>query len=116
MLQNYITGSYYRIILRNDINEVYYGIIFMKRIPGMPRTSLELPGAPGIPWARPWEPRGRPWDPRARLGPPGDVPETPGTPLGPPRDAPKTPRDTYGPQKMQYLDKYTAPEALDCCV
>ena len=48
-LRDYMTGSYYRIILRNDIMELYYGIISMKTIPGMPGTSPEPPGIPGIP-------------------------------------------------------------------
>ena len=66
--RNYITASYYAIILRNDITELYYGIIFVKSILGMPGTSpAGAPGIPGIPWARP--------------GTPGDAH---GTPLGPP--------------------------------
>ena len=70
----------------------YYGIILMKRIPGMPGTSPEPPGISGIPWATslgtpedaPGTPEhARPWDP------PGDFPETPrGTPLRSPGDAP----------------------------
>ena len=54
------------------------------------------------------------------LGTPLGPPETPlgplGTPLGPASDAPRTPRDPHGPQKRSYLHRYTAPEALDCCV
>ena len=42
------------------------GITFMKRILGMPVTSLEPPGIPEIPWARPWDPQGRTWDARGR--------------------------------------------------
>ena len=50
----------------------------MKRIPGMPGTSPEPSGIPGIPWARP-------------MGPPG----TPLAPLGPrPWDPPSGPPDT----------------------
>ena len=60
-----ITGSYYRIILQN-IMELYYGITFMKRIPGMPGTSPEPPGIPGVPWACPWNPGDVPWPPRGR--------------------------------------------------
>ena len=37
-------GSYYEIILWNDIMELYYGIIVMKRIHRMPGTALEPPG------------------------------------------------------------------------
>ena len=79
MLQSYITGSYYGMILWNDIVELYYGIIFTQRITGMPGTSWSPHGVPGIPWARqdhrgrtwdararPWDPQGRPWDARAR--------------------------------------------------
>ena len=54
------------IIYRNDIMEVYYGILFTKTIPGLPGTSPETPGILGIPWAGPWDPRGRPWDPQGR--------------------------------------------------
>ena len=53
--------------------ELYYGIILMKKIPGMPGTSPELPGIPGespeppgpsgIPRARPATQWGRPLDP-----------------------------------------------------
>ena len=67
----------------------------MKRTPGMPRTSLEPPGIPGIPWACPWGPRGRPWDLQAR---PWD---SLGTPLrdapGAPQARPGTPRNLQGP-------------------
>ena len=91
------------IILRNDIMELYYRIIFMKRILGMARTSLEPPGIPRTPWARSWDPQGRPWDPWVRPWDPR------GAPLGPPWEP-------HGPQKYQYLNKYTAPEAFDCCV
>ena len=95
MLQKHIMETKYGVILQNDIMELYYGIILMKRIPRMPRTSLEPPGIPGIPWARPWDPRGPPWD-------------TPGT-----SGDHKAP---HGRQKQPYLHKHTAPEALDCCV
>ena len=51
---------------------------------------------------------------------PRDPPGTPGDPSGTPRGVSETPRrppgTPYGPQKQPYLDKYTAPEALDCCV
>ena len=53
----------------------------MKRIPGMPGTSPEPLGIPGIRWAR---------------GTPGHAIGTPGTPLGPPGDAP---RSRWGPQQ-----------------
>ena len=62
ILWNYITGSYYRIILPNDIMELYYGTIFMKRILGMPGTSPETPGNPRDPLGTP-------------LGPPGTATE-----------------------------------------
>ena len=71
-------GIIFGIILQKDIMELYYGIIFMNRIPGMPGTSLETPGIPGIPWARPLGPPGTP------LGPPGDAPRIPRGPLGTP--------------------------------
>ena len=76
--------------------ELYSGIIFMKRIHGMPGTSPEPPGfpghapgthedAPGPPGHAPgtpgdaWDPRARPWDPRGTsLRPPKDAPGTPG--------------------------------------
>ena len=53
--------------------ELCYGIIFMKRILGMPGTSQEPHGIPGIPCARPWDPRGRPWDPQERSWDPKDL-------------------------------------------
>ena len=52
MLWNYITGSHYGIISRNDIMKFYHVSIFMKRIPGMTGTSPELPGISRIPWVR----------------------------------------------------------------
>ena len=101
--------------------ELYYGTLFMKRIPGMPGPSPEIPGIAGIPWTHPWDPRGRPWDPRGRHWEPWARPWDPlGTSLRPPRDAPGTPLAPQGtisgPQKRLYLHKYTVPEALDCCV
>ena len=66
--------------------EIYYGIIFMKKILGMPGTSPETPGILGIPWARPWDPRGRTWDARAR----------PWDPRGRPWDARARPWDPWG--------------------
>ena len=105
ILWDYITKSYYGIILLNDSMELYHEIIFLKRISRMPGTSREPPGILGIPCARPW-------DPRARPGISGDVPEVPqGRPWNP-RGPPMTP---YGRRKPQYLEKLTAPEALDCC-
>ena len=71
MLQNHIMGSYYRIILPNDIMKLYYGIIFMKRIPNKPGTFQELPGIPRSPRARPRDL--------------GNAPGTPGHALGTPR-------------------------------
>ena len=62
----------------------------------MPGMSLQRPGIPGIPWARPCDPRGCTWDARARHWDPGTPLGRLGTPLGPPREAPKTPRVTYG--------------------
>ena len=86
----------------------------------MPGKFPKTRGIPGIPGARPWDPQGRPWDPGHTPGAPRDVPETPGTPLGHPRDAPGTHwgllGTPYGPQKRSYFTKFTAPEALDCCV
>ena len=118
ILQNYIPGSYYRIILENHIMELDYGIIFIKRIPGVPGTSPEPPGILGISEHAPGTlgtPLGSQGTP---LGSPRDVPETLGTPLGRPRDAPGTPQGPlgtpYGQQKRSYLDTYTAPEALNC--
>ena len=106
MLRNSITGSYYGFIFWNDIMELYDRIIFMKRIPGMPRTSLEPPGIPGIPLARSWawEPWGRPWEPGHAHGTPIDAHGTPRHAPGTPRDVPETPqgrpwdpRDLQGP-------------------
>ena len=79
--------------------ELYYGIMFAKRIPGMPGTSPELPGVIGIPWARPWDP-------------PRDAPRTtgraPGTLQGRPWNPPGTPRDPLGPQKRPSPHIYSA--------
>ena len=81
MLRNDMLGSDCGIASQNDVMELYYGIIFMKRIPGMPRTSREPPGMPGILWARPWHPQGRSWNLQGYpLGPPG----IPGTTQGRP--------------------------------
>ena len=90
ILRNHITGSCYGIIVRNDIMESYYRIIFMKRVTGMPGTSPEPPGIPGIPCACTWEPRGRPRDPRGRSC------EPQGTPLGPAGTFLRRPRDALG--------------------
>ena len=67
--------------------ELYYGVIFMKRILGMPGTSSEPPWDPGGPLGtrlgplgtplgpqgtpletleRPWDARARPLDPQGR--------------------------------------------------
>ena len=111
--------------------ELYDGIIFMKRILGMPRTSTEPPWDPRDPLGTllgalrtPLGPQGTPLGPpRDVPGTPGHAPEPPGTPLRRPRDAPGTPGNhweppgtPYGSQKKSYLNKYTTPEALDCCV
>ena len=97
MLRNCITGSYYGIILQNDIMELYYRI--MKRIPRMPRTSHELPWDPGDPLGPPLGPPGTPMGPQGTpLGPPGDVPETP---QGRPWNPQEPPGTSYGPQKAQ---------------
>ena len=91
----------------------------MKRIPGTPGTSPEplgsrgspghAPGTPGDPQARPWDTPGAPGTPKHATGTFGEVLETP-------QGRPWDPRDLQGgPQKQSYLDKYTAPEALDCC-
>ena len=71
--------------------ELYYGIIFMEMIPGMPGTSQEPP----------WDPK----DPLGTaLGSLGTLLRRPGTPLEPLetflrrlRYAPGTPRDLQGP-------------------
>ena len=97
---------YYRIILGNDIMEPYHRIILMNRIPGIPGESPDAPGTSRISRARPWDPPGMP------LGPPGTPLGPPGTPLG----SLWTPGDPHGPKKQQYLNKCTAPEALDCCI
>ena len=89
MLPNYITESYYGIILRNDVTILRNHLC--EKDPGMPRTSLETPGiSRGFPGHAPGTPRDAP-------GTPGHTPGTPGTPLGPPRDAPGTPGDLLGP-------------------
>ena len=82
--------------------ELYYGVIFIKKIPGMPGTS---PGIPGNLQARPWDPQGS-------QAPPGRPFDPLGTPLGP-MGTPGTP---HSPQKLSYLNKLTAAEALHCCV
>ena len=88
MLRNYITGSYHGIILRHDIMELYYGIIFIKwgwlGRPRSPLGSQGFPGrAPGAPRGRSWNPKARPWDPpRISLRAPGHAP---GNPRGPPK-------------------------------
>ena len=77
---------------------LYYGIIFMKRILGMLGTSPEPPGIPGIPWARPWDPRGRPWDHWGRPWDPRACSwDPPVTSLRPPGDAPGTAWDFQRP-------------------
>ena len=38
----------------------------MKRIQGMPGTSPEPRGIPGVPWARPWDPQGCPSSPKVK--------------------------------------------------
>ena len=98
-------------MLPDDSMEFYYGIIFMTRIPRMPRTSpAGAPGILGIPWARPWDPQDAPATPGHAPGNPGDAPGMPAhapgnlgtslglprTSLGPPGDAPGTP---LGPPK-----------------
>ena len=70
--------------------ELHYGIIFTKRITGMPGTSPEPPGMPEIPWARQWTPRDAPGTPRHAPGTPGDA-RTPGHALGTLGDIPETP-------------------------
>ena len=123
----------------DNITELYYGIILRDHLYEKdPGDAWNVPGAPwdprdplGTPLGPPGTPLGPPGTP---LGPPGTPLGRPGTPLGPPgtslrrpRDAPGTPGDLQGPlmdplwtpygsQKRSYLDKYTAPEALDCCV
>ena len=82
----------------------YYGIIFVKRIQGMPGTSPEPHWDPGDPLGTPLGPQGTLLGrPGTHLGAPGTPLGSPGTPLGPPRtslrrprDAPGTPRDPYG--------------------
>ena len=79
--------------------ELYSGIIFMKRILGMPGTCQEPPGSPGIlgtPLRHPGTHLGPPGTPLGPLGtplgPPGMLLGPLGTRLGAPRDAPMTPR------------------------
>ena len=60
--------------------KLYSGILFMKRIPGMPRTSPESPWDPGDPRGTALGHMGTP------LGPPGTPLGTPGTPRRPPDD------------------------------
>ena len=58
--------------------ELYYGIICMKSIPGIPGEPPERHlGPQGSPQARPWDPPGTP------LGTRGTPLGRPGTPLGP---------------------------------
>ena len=93
-------GLYYDFILRNYIADLYYRIILWNYI-----TELCRETESGNPWTVP----GPPWDPRDPLG----------TPLGPPRDEPRTPGtpgDPHRPQRNSWLVKFTAPEALDCCI
>ena len=131
MLQKYITGSYYRITSRNDIMKLYHGIIFMNRTSGMPGTSPEPPGIPGIPWAHPWDPRGRPWDPWASPWDsqrrPWDHPGTPPRPWDPwgrPGHVPEPPQlgpsntsnDSLWTTKMVIpLQIYTARSCVRSC-
>ena len=95
MLRKYITGSHYGIILRNDLMELYYAIILMKRIHGMPGTSPETPGIPGVPWARSWDAGDAPGTPGQAPGAPGDAPGAPGDAPGTPRHAPGTPGTSW---------------------
>ena len=74
MLQNYTTGSYYGILLRNHLYE---------KDPGDARDIHRAPWDPVDPLGTP-------------LGPPGTPLGPPGMPLGPPGDAPRTPRDAPG--------------------
>ena len=91
MSRNYITGSYYEIILQNDIMYLYYGVIFMQRTTGMPGTSPEPPRIPGFPWHAP----GTPGTP---LGNPGTTLGTPGMPLGTLLEPSEDVRDPSGTQ------------------
>ena len=89
ILRDSATELYYQIILRIHIREwchgtIYHGIIFMKRIPGMPWTSPGL-GSQGSPGHAP--------------GTPGDTPGPPGHAPGTPRDTPRTTGNPHGPQK-----------------
>ena len=100
MLQNYTTGSYYGILLRNHLYEKDPGDARdIHRAPWDPVDPLGTPlGPPGTPLGPPGMPLGPPGTP---LGPPETRLGPPGTPVGAPRDAPRTPRDSYGPQKRQ---------------
>ena len=90
----------------------------------VPRAPWESRGSPGhAPGDAPGT-RGRPWDAwGTRLGPLGDIPETPwGHPwhtrrrLWDPGGPPGTPMGPLTDNKRSDFDKYTAPEALHCCV
>ena len=72
-LQNYITGSCSRIILRDHITQLYYGIIFHEKDSGYARDAREPPWIQGIPWERPLDPWGRPQEPP---GAPWTLPQT----------------------------------------
>ena len=94
-------GSYYGIILRNDIMELYYAIIFMTTNPA---DAWDVPGAPWDPEDFLGTPLGSPGTRLGALGTPLGRPVTllgtplgpQGTPLGHPRDAPRTPRRPPG--------------------
>ena len=70
---------YGRYITANILRPIYHGMILVRKIPGIPGTSL----AP-------------PWDLWGPLG----------TPLGPPRDASRTTWGPPGTQKRSYLKKH----------
>ena len=89
MLQNYITGSYYGIILRNHLCEKDPGDA--RDVPGAPWDSGDSLGTALRPVGTPLGHLGTP------LGRSGTPLGTPGTPLRRPRDAPGTPRNLQGP-------------------
>ena len=86
--------------------ELYHGIIFMERIPGMPGTSPEPPGSRGSPGHGPGTPRDAPGTPGHAPGTPGDAPGTPGHAPGTHGDVPETPWgrpwDPRGPPGTPY--------------
>ena len=83
----------------------------------MPGTSPESPWDPGDPLGTRLGHPGTLLGPQGtHLGPLGTPLGRPGTPQGRPWDLQGPLMTPCGPQKRSYLNNYTAPEALDCCV